>query len=590
MNMLNSLKYYCPLRSLYMTNLIVIVIIFFLSFSSVFAETDISEPLEIWSNDNDDKIEEAVTKDKETEEEAIQSLISQSDIAYSAYDTIGIYDQTNNGFNPTIWENSNFVDVKYLIDQLSNHYQYNNISNFLDKTLLTISTPPNTNDILSQSFLDLKMNYYVQSQNDNIVQRILDQINQDDWSDYDLINYINYHLVLSNYKKVCVKKYLNQFKEKKTKLIYQTFCKAMSNNLPATDLLLSLLQEQGNADKELIYILNAYINGQEIDLKKIKLIDPLKLNLIDNKNIDFSDLISIESNIGVKKYYALSDLSSTEKKINITEELVRKNILKPEVLLVNYKAYLNDKNIFSSIDYKSAKNDLEKRVFLFSQIRNSSDQKDLAKLATNFMDEIRSGNMLYASNNLIYDKIKVIQPKKEYSKQAFDICILLIMNNNNDRCREWGQLIKFNKDLILEYSLIEYYLLLNTDQPALNFNEELLNNIILSDQISELNKNIIVKYFQIKTNNKYANYWKSKSKLNKVSTIVPNIRLIEYLKNASNDNIGEAALLILILNDDKKFSELDDFSIFAILEALNKIDPKTMKKLIFEISLKNIVL
>jgi len=46
----------------------------------------------------------------------------------------------------------------------------------------------------------------------------------------------------------------------------------------------------------------------------------------------------------------------------------------------------------------------------------------------------------------------------------------------------------------------------------------------------------------------------------------------------------------LILNDDKKFSELDDFSIFAILEALNKIDPKTMKKLIFEISLKNIML
>ncbi len=66
--------------------------------------------------------------------------------------------------------------------------------------------------------------------------------------------------------------------------------------------------------------------------------------------------------------------------------------------------------------------------------------------------------------------------------------------------------------------------------------------------------------------------------------------MIEYLKNASNDNIGEAALLILILNDDKKFSELDDFSIFAILEALNKIDPKTMKKLIFEISLKNIML
>ena len=60
------------------------------------------------------------------------------------------------------------------------------------------------------------------------------------------------------------------------------------------------------------------------------------------------------------------------------------------------------------------------------------------------------------------------------------------------------------------------------------------------------------------------------------------------LFNASNDNIGEAALLILTLSSSKKFSDLDDFSIFAILEALNKIDPITMRKLIFEISVKNI--
>ena len=126
--------------------------------------------------------------------------------------------------------------------------------------------------------------------------------------------------------------------------------------------------------------------------------------------------------------------------------------------------------------------------------------------------------------------------------------------------------------------------------PTTNFSENLINNIIFNDQITEFNKNIIVKYFEVTTSNKFSNYWKSKSKLNKVSTIVPNIRLVEYLKNASNDYIGEAALLILILNDDKKFSELDDFSIFAILEALNKIDQKTMKELIFEISLKNIVL
>ena len=104
MNMLKILKCYYPQSSLYMTKLISIVIIFFLSFSSVFAETVISEPLEIWANDNLDGVDEDIIEDEEPEERVNEPLISQSNIAYSAYDTIGIYDQTNNGFNPTIWE------------------------------------------------------------------------------------------------------------------------------------------------------------------------------------------------------------------------------------------------------------------------------------------------------------------------------------------------------------------------------------------------------------------------------------------------------------------------------------------------------
>ena len=44
-------------------------------------------------------------------------------------------------------------------------------------------------------FLDLKLEYYLKSQNDLIVKQILDQISQDDWSDNDLINYLNHFLI-----------------------------------------------------------------------------------------------------------------------------------------------------------------------------------------------------------------------------------------------------------------------------------------------------------------------------------------------------------------------------------------------------------
>jgi hypothetical protein len=572
-----------------MTHIFTIVIIFFLSFISVFAETITSEPLEIWANENDtENIDNNISLDESVEAETTQPIISQTNIAYSAYDTIGFYDQTSNGFNSSMWENSNFESVKFLIDQLSDNYQSKSIINLLDKTLLSISTPPKKNKISSQSFLDLKMEYYIQNQNDNVVKKILDQVSLDDWTDYNLVNYINHYLISNNYKNVCVKKYLNQFNETKTKLIYQTFCKAMSNNLPATDLLLSLLQEQGQVDKEFLYIINSYINGQEIDLKNIEFINPLKLSLINNKNIDFSELVSLESDINIKKYYALSNLKNTEKKVRITEELVQKNIISSNILSNSYKNYLSDNNIFTNIEYKNAKNDLEKRIFLFSQIRNNSDQKSLVKLTSNFINEMRTSDMLYSSYSLIYDKVKVIQPKSDYSNQVLDICILLMMNGDNERCREWSQIIKFNNVLSDEYALIEYFLYLNTESITKEINKNFIENIILSNKIAEFNKNIIVKHLEISTDLRFSDYWKSKSKLNKVSAIVPNIRLIEYLKNASNDNIGEAALLILTLSSSKKFSDLDDFSIFAILEALNKIDPITMKKLIFEISIKNI--
>ncbi|MDC1366073.1 hypothetical protein N8253_00490 [Pelagibacterales bacterium] len=572
-----------------MRHVFTIVIIFFIGFISVFAETITSEPLEIWANESEgDNEENNISLDVDVKTEITQPIISQTDISYSAYDTIGFYDQTSDGFNPAMWENSNFDSVKFLIDQLSVNYQSNSISSLLDKTLLSISTPPKKNEISSQSFLDLKMEYYLQNQNDNVVKKILDQVSIDDWTDYDLVNYINHYLISGNHKNVCVKKYLNRLNDLKTKLIYQTFCKAMSNNLPATDLSLSLLQEQGQIDKEFLYIINSYINGQEIDLKNIKFIDPIKLSLINNKNIDFSELVSLESDISIKKYYALSNLKNTETKIRIIEELIKKNILNSDILSSSYKNYLIDNDIFPNIEYKNAINDLEKRIFLYSQIRNDSDQKSLVILLTNFINEMKNSDMLYSSNNLVYDKIKVIQPKTDYSNQVLDVCIVLIMNGDNERCKEWSQIIKFNKSLNDDYALIEYFLYLNSESLTKELNKEIIENIILSNKISEFNKNIIVKHIEISSDLKFPDYWKSKSKLNKVSAIVPNIRLIEYLKNASNNNIGEAALLILILSGDKKFSELDDFSIFAILESLNKIDPITMKKLIFEISLKNI--
>ena len=53
---------------------------------------------------------------------------------------------------------------------------------------------------------------------------------------------------------------IKKLKDQIIKLELTSFCKAMSNNLPALDLMISLLLEEKNVDRELINIYYSYVN------------------------------------------------------------------------------------------------------------------------------------------------------------------------------------------------------------------------------------------------------------------------------------------------------------------------------------------
>ena len=589
MKKVSSINLSSPSWLLYITNTFAIVIIFLIiELTTLFAETAGNKPLEIWSNDSNLEVEELATSDIENKiEEDSKNPILQSNISYAAEDTIGFFDQSNNGFGPSIWENSDFESIEYLLNLLPKNYQSVVMRDFLNKTLLTVSTPPLKNYLSDGGFLDLKIDFYKKNQNDLVVKNILDQLSEDDWNEKNAIDFINHYLILNDYKKACTKKYLEKLRNIKNILTYQTFCRAMESNMPAADLSLSLLKEQDQVDKEFLYLINSYINDQEININEIMSLDILKLNLISGKKINYESMLRQTNDLSLNKFYALSSNKNIDTKIKITEDLIKRGLVNIEILSKNYKNYLSDNNILNVIAHTSAKNDLEKRILLFAEIRNTSNQKKLINLSTVYVNEMKKSGLLFSTAELIYDKIKVIQPKKEYSKNALSMCILLILNNNSEKCSDWSQLIKFNKDLKLQHAFIEFYLNLNSTNSNNGLPENLLNQIISSVEISDFNKNIIVKYFEVSENIQTPNYWKTKNKLNKVSTIVPNIKLIEYLGDVSKNSIGEAALLILILSGDKNPKDLDDYSIFAMLDSLSKIDKKTLRKLIFELSVNS---
>ena len=106
------------------------------------------------------------------------------------------------------------------------------------------------------------------SANYNEIEKLFGLIPEDDLND-DLLNkYITSKLINGDYKSIC--RLDSQISEGKFKLEINSFCNAMSNNLPALDLMISLLIEEDIADKDLLYIYYSYINQTEIDLKRIK--------------------------------------------------------------------------------------------------------------------------------------------------------------------------------------------------------------------------------------------------------------------------------------------------------------------------------
>ena len=92
--------------------------------------------------------------------------------------------------------------------------------------------------------------------------------------------------------------------------------------------------------------------------------------------------------------------------------------------------------------------------------------------------------------------------------------------------------------------------------------------------MSDNQKNIIAKSFEVYTGQKIISYWKSQNKSSKVSTVIPNIKLIEYTKNLSEKNIGELIIMLNLIQGSNSTNDISEISSFLIIEKLKMINVK----------------
>ena len=542
----------------------------------VLAESNLSqEPYEIWQeNSVISEIESSV--EKSNTQEAVNltnQTVKQENFLFTKADAIGLYDPTNGGFEANLWDGSNIEDIAYLINTAPVESTSSTLTNLVKNVILTTAAPPDKSNSDSLSFLNLKSDFLISRGYYKNISQLFSLLNSDEINDILSDGMIDNLLIYNQYKRICNSN-SNLISERLSDLYFASFCNAMSANKLTLDLNISLMRDDNNSyNEEYLSLLSEIIYSDEIKAENLKEINLINLNLLQKYNVDIDKYISINSPIKFKLFYFLNYKKNNLKKISIAEELVKKGLVEHKYLAEIYQSF----DLSNTKDAGEDNLALLERIKIFKDIRKTSSQAELVNKIPEYVSLFSAHGMLDTASLMIYDKIKIVQPKPDYIDNASGICLVFILNDDPEKCNEWVSQLNLNSNT-LELSKAKFYLSLANGKAIKETN---LNQLIDYEGFSDRQKNIIVKYYELITNSKKISYWKTPNELNKVSSITANIKLHNYFESLENQ-IGEKIILLNILHGDDNFNENDEFSIFLIIDSLFEINKAYAQDYILE--------
>ena len=542
----------------------------------VLAESNLSqEPYEIWQeNSVISEIESSV--EKSNTQEAVNltnQTVKQENFLFTKADAIGLYDPTNGGFEANLWDGSNIEDIAYLINTAPVESTSSTLTNLVKNVILTTAAPPDKSNSDSLSFLNLKSDFLISRGYYKNISQLFSLLNSDEINDILSDGMIDNLLIYNQYKRICNSN-SNLVSERLSDLYFASFCNAMSANKLTLDLNISLMRDDNNSyNEEYLSLLSEIIYSDEIKAENLKEINLINLNLLQKYNVDIDKYISINSPINFKLFYFLNYKKNNLKKISIAEELVKKGLVEHKYLAEIYQSF----DLSNTKDAGEDNLALLERIKIFKDIRKTSSQAELVNKIPEYVSLFSAHGMLDTASLMIYDKIKIVQPKPDYIDNASGICLVFILNDDPEKCNEWVSQLNLNSNT-LELSKAKFYLSLANGKAIKETN---LNQLIDYEGFSDRQKNIIVKYYELITNSKKISYWKTPNELNKVSSITANIKLHNYFESLENQ-LGEKIILLNILHGDDNFNENDEFSIFLIIDSLFEINEAYAQDYILE--------
>ena len=560
-------------------------IIFFVNLISFSTQAE-DQPVDIWNIEK--KAEEDTSKNnnsnivEDNSEEIIKSsiydmqsqkLINSVEVDSTLYSSeikiIGLYDPEDYGLNIDMWSNSNGDQLKYLFSSLKKINLSEDAKDLMNILMLTNAHYPKIN-ITEKEFLNIKSDWLIKNDNRDLIE------------DYLIKNQIlNLHPKLSRF---LADQYLSESNitkaceifSKNTEIInddylskFNLYCLINDGRIEEAQLILDLKRELGFKDKyfeKKINYLVGITNKPELTISEKSILD---FHLAHRTNPDFIFEPKKNTNKLIWKYLSTSNLLYNIEEVDITEldkillieKATHDKNYSEESLFSFYKRFqFNINQLLNASDSFKTLTNIEARALIYQKILLESNIEKKLQLITILKDLFIKDNFSKAFDNKLKKLLESINPEEVPSN--YTAFYLKYIEDEEEEIQN----IKFNKDILYESKLVNYF---NGDFTKAKIEKD-LNNFL--KKIKKNKKYLISKKDIIMIESMKADGVKISKKYDDLYEISDTEIPSDIQVMINNNETAATILRVIEVIGQDKLEALDEDTLYFIITALNKLD------------------
>ena len=573
------------------------IILIFLIFNF---STNSEEPVDIWSLDSKNNIEEnvvvensdekAISKNKiyEMQSKKKKQIYIEEDqtLISKEIEIVGLYDPAENGLDINMWINSEGKKILSLSKAINKMSLSSDASEILDILLLTNSYYPKKN-ISREQFLKIKSDWLIKNSNFKLIEEYLIN-NQIINESPQLMKYlVDEYLSRSEIKKACeifskikisIKdEYLSKF---------NIYCLINNNKFEEAQLLFDLKKELGFNDKIYEKKIN-YLLGFEkkinTDISERTILD---FHLSHRTNVNFNFQPTELTSKKIWKYLATSNLLdniqdiklSNLDKISTIEKATHNGNYAEKELYDLYKRFqFNINQLLNIKESSKLLTTIESRALIYQGILITNEPEKKLQL----MSALKKSFINEGMTNAFVKQLSILI--KEIDVEEIPSNYTTFYNKYNDIKKITSTNIKINNKILHQSKLLNYF---KKGSKVKNINKELddlLKKIKRDKKYFFSMKDVILvealKSDGIKVSEKY------KGLYNVNDSEMPS----DIQTYIDNDEIGLAMLRIVQVIGQDELKNIDPETMYFIIDTLNQlnIDPIRNQMILKVLPLKN---